>query len=76
MSFEGKISCQQIRWHKIELLFIHLPAGAIFSSNLPVSCQFRAFLSLSNVQEHFFHQFQGLKRPGEQSILIIHFTVT
>ena len=60
-------------WPKIGLLFIRLPAAALFSSNLPVSCQFREFLSLFNVQEHSFHQFQGLRRPREQSILIIHF---
>ena len=60
-------------WHKIGLLFIRLPAAALFSSNLPISCQFREFLSLINVQEHSFHQFQGLRRPREQSILIIHF---
>ena len=46
-------------WPKIGLLFIRLPAAALFSSNLPVSCQFREFLSLFNVQEHSFHQFQG-----------------
>ena len=33
-----------------------------FPSNLPVSCQFREFLSLFNVQEHSFHHFQGLRR--------------
>ena len=60
-------------WPKIGLLFIRLPAAALFSSNLPISCQFREFLSLINVQEHSFHQFQGLRRPREQSILIIHF---
>ena len=49
------------------------PAAALFSSNVPISCQFREFLSLINVQEHSFHQFQGLRRPREQSILIIHF---
>ena len=41
-------------------------------------CQFpvnsESFLGLFNVQDHFFHQFQGLRRPGEQSISIIHFT--
>ena len=46
---------------KIGLLFIHLSAEALFSSNLPVSSQFREFLSLFNVQEHSFHQFQGYK---------------
>ena len=60
-------------WPKIRLLFIRLPAAVLFSSNVPISCQFRAFLSLINVQEHSFHQFQGLRRPREQSILIIHF---
>ena len=61
-------------WPKIGLLFICPPAAALFSSNLPVSCQFRGFLSLSvSMQEHSFHQFQGLRCPGEQSILIIHF---
>ena len=40
---------------------------------MPISCQFREFLSLINVQEHSFHQFQGLRRPREQSTLIIHF---
>ena len=44
------------------------------SSYLPVSCQFREFLSLFNVQEHSFHQFQGLRHPREQSISINHFT--
>ena len=47
--------------------------AALFSSNVPISCQFREFLSLINAQEHSFHQFQGLRRPREQSILIIHF---
>ena len=61
-------------WPKIGLLFIRLPAAALFSSNLPVSCQFREFLSLFNAQDHSFHQFQGLRRPKEQSILIIHFS--
>ena len=61
-------------WPKIGLLFICLPAAALFSSNLPVSCQFREFLSLFNFEEHSFHQFQRLRRPGEQSILTIHFT--
>ena len=57
------------------ILFIRLLAAALFSSNVPISCQFREFLSLINVhvQEHSFHQFQGLRRPREQSILIIHF---
>ena len=58
---------------KMGLLFVRLPAAALFSSNVPISCQFREFLSLINVQEHSFHQFQGLWRPREQSILIIHF---
>ena len=61
-------------WPKIGLLFIRLPAAALFSSNVPISCQFREFLSLINVQEHSFHQFQGLRCPREQSILIIYFT--
>ena len=30
-------------WPKIGLLFILLPAAALFSSNLSVSCQFREF---------------------------------
>ena len=60
-------------WPKIGLLFIRLPAAALFSSNVPISCQFREFLSLINVQEHSFHQFQGLRHPREQSMLIIHF---
>ena len=50
------------------------PRQLFFPSNLPVSCQFREFLSLFNVQEHSFHQFQGLRRPKEQSISIIHFS--
>ena len=37
------------RWSKIWLLFVRLPAAALFSSYLPVSCQFREFLSLLNV---------------------------
>ena len=61
-------------WPKNGQFFICLPPAALFSSNLPVSFQFRGVLSLFNVQEHSFHQFQGLKHPGEQSILIIHFT--
>ena len=36
--------------------------------------KFSEFLILFNNQEHSFHQFQGLRCPGEQSILIIHFT--
>ena len=58
---------------KLGYFFIRLPAATLFSSNVPISCQFREFLSLINVQEHSFHQFQGLRRPREQSILIIHF---
>ena len=50
------------------------PRAALFSSNLSVSCQFREFLSLFNAKEHSFHQFQGLRRPKEQSISIIHFS--
>ena len=63
-------------WPKIGLLFIRLPAAALFSSNLPISCQFGELLSLFNVQEHSFHQFQRLRRPKvkEQSISIIHFS--
>ena len=53
-------------WPKIGLLFIRLPAAALFSSNLAVSCQFREFLSLFNAQEHSFHQFQGLRRKSNQ----------
>ena len=48
-------------WPKIGLLSILLPAAALFSSNLSVSCQFREFLSPFNVQEHSIHQFQGLR---------------
>ena len=48
-------------WPKIGLLFIRRPKAALFSSNLPVSCQFREFLNLYNVQEHSFHQFQELR---------------
>ena len=59
------------RWLKIGLLFICLPTTALFSSNLPVSCQFREFLSIFNVQEHSFHQFLGLRHPAEQSISMI-----
>ena len=33
-------------WPKIGLLFISLIAAALFSSNLPISCQFREFVSL------------------------------
>ena len=61
-------------WPIIGLLFICLPTVALFSSNLPVSCQFREFLSLINIRKHSFHQFQGLRRPGQQSTSIIHFT--
>ena len=34
--------------------------SALFSSNLPVSCQFGEFWGIFNVQKHSFHQFQGL----------------
>ena len=61
-------------WPKIGLLFIHLPAVTLFSSNLPGLCRFGEFLNLLNVQEHSFHQFKRLRCPGEQSISIIHFT--
>ena len=61
-------------WPKIWLLFICLPIATLLSSNLSVSCQFRQLLSLFNVQEYSFHQFQGLRHPGEQSISIIHST--
>ena len=51
------------------------PWQLFFPSNLPVSCQFREFLSRFNVQEHFFfHKFLGLRCLGKQLILIIHFT--
>ena len=33
----------------------------LFSSNLPISCQFREFMNLFNVEEHFFLQFPGLR---------------
>ena len=62
------------RWPKNWATFIHLPTAVLFSSNMPVSCQFREFLSLFNVQEHSFRQFQGLRHLGEQSILIFHLT--
>ena len=39
---------------KLGYFFIGLPAAALFSSNLPVSCLFREFSSLFNVQEHSF----------------------
>ena len=48
------------RWPKIGLLFILLPAAALFS-NLTVSWQFRKFLSPFIVQEHSIYQFQGLR---------------
>ena len=51
---------------KIGLLFICLLLAAFFSSHLLVSCQFRKILSLFNVQEHSFHQFQGLRCPLAQ----------
>ena len=54
-------------WPKIGLLLSICPRHSSFSSNLPDSCQFREFLSLFNVQEHFFHQFQGLRCPGLES---------
>ena len=60
---------------KIGLLFIRLPtAAALFPLNLQISCQFRAFLSLSYVQGHSCHHFQGLRCFRMQSILIILFT--
>ena len=58
-------------WPKIGLLFICLPTAALFSSNLPVSCQIRDFCRLSNGQEHSIHEFQGLRLLGEQSASII-----
>ena len=48
-------------WPKIGLFFILLPAAALFSSNLPVSCQFNEFLSLFNVRELFFSSISGIK---------------
>ena len=51
-----------------------LSVAALFSSNLPTSCQIREFLSLFNDQDHSFHQFELLKLSGEQSISIIYFT--
>ena len=45
-------------------------SGNFFLQILPVSCQFREFLSLFNVQEHYFHQFQGLRRPAWRAINI------
>ena len=43
--------------------------GSSFFFKLAVFCQFREFLGLFIDQEHSFHQFQGLRRPGEQSII-------
>ena len=54
-----------------QLFFLQICQFSINSESL--------VLSLFNVQEHCFHQFrariQGLRRPGEQSISIIHLHV-
>ena len=48
-------------WPKIGLHFIRLPAAALFSSNLPVFCQFREFLSLFQCPRTFFSSISGIK---------------
>ena len=45
-------------WPKIGLLFIRLPAAALFSSNLPVSCQFREFWASSMSKNILFINFR------------------
>ena len=60
-------------WPKIGLLFICLPAAALFFFKCANFLSIQRVFEPYNIQEHSFHQFQGLRRPKEQSILIIHF---
>ena len=59
-------------WPKIGLLFICLPAAALFSSKFASFLSIQRVFELFNGQGHSFHKFLGLKHPGEQSTSIIH----
>ena len=57
-----EIACRgsKNRWPKIGLLFMRLPAAALFSSNLLVSCQFKRFFgSFSMCKNILFTKFRN-----------------
>ena len=49
-------------WPKIGLLFIWLPVAALFSSNIPISCQFREILQPFQCPTIFFSSISRIKR--------------
>ena len=51
----------------LKLYCFNMSAPKLIHVNLPVFCQFREIFSLSSVEEHSFHQFQGSSRSGPYS---------
>ena len=60
-------------WPKIGLLFIRLPTAALFFQICQFPVNSESLWTFSMSKNILFHQFQGLRHPGEQSTLIIHF---